>query len=387
MTNRSADLRVWTINGDFVSLKPTGVARYAREVTLALDALVAAGHPLTAGLRLNIVTPRAPSDLPVRAIPVDVLPEFDRPRLPQFWVQAQLPRHVKGGLVSFCNLAPVAIRQHIVCIHDLHTRLMPASYGLGFRLAHRIVLPMLGQQARFIATVSQLSCEHLVRFGIAPLAKIFVTYNGSDHVKAWDADRSALALDEHDFVLCLAQPQQYKNMELIRRIAEPLDRLGLDICVAGDCNAALGIFGLSPPGNVRLLGRVSDDDLAKLLKHARAFLFPSRVEGFGVPAVEAMALGCPVVASTSPCLPEVCGSAVLYAPPDDANAWISAIERLSSDPALRKSMVDRGHARAQRYRWRDIAEIYLRVMATADANPNPKSQTIGASAHNSLKGP
>jgi glycosyltransferase involved in cell wall biosynthesis len=374
----SADLRAWTINGDFVSLKPSGVARYAREVTLALDALVAARHPLTAGLRLNILAPRAPDDLPVRAIPVDVLPEFDRPRLPQFWVQTQLPRHVKGGLVSFCNLAPLATRRHIVCIHDLHTRLVPASYALGFRLAHRIALPILGRRAAWITTVSQLSGDHLVKFGVAPRSKIVVTYNGSDHVTAWDANRSALTLGERHFVLCLAQRQKYKNMELIRRIAEPIDRLELDVFMAGDLGAARGTFGSSAPGNVRLLGRISDDDLAKLLKFARAFLFPSRMEGFGVPAVEAMALGCPVVASTSPCLPEVCGSAALYADPDDANAWISAIERLCYDPSLRKTMVERGLACARRYRWRAIAEIYLRLMASVDADTKPQSRAIEA---------
>lgn len=96
--------RRWTINGDFLGLKPTGVARYATETTLALDALVAAEHPLTRGLSLRIVAPRSTS-LPVRSIPVDVVPEYTRPRLPQFWVQAQLPRHVDGGLLSFCNLA------------------------------------------------------------------------------------------------------------------------------------------------------------------------------------------------------------------------------------------------------------------------------------------
>ena len=120
--------RRWTINGDFVALAPTGVARYATEVTAALDRLVEEGHPLTRGLHLDVVAPRpwTGSGAP-KALAVRVVPEFARPRLPQFWVQAQLPRHVPGGLVSFCNLAPVMPRRHIVCIHDLHTRLSPRS--------------------------------------------------------------------------------------------------------------------------------------------------------------------------------------------------------------------------------------------------------------------
>ncbi len=299
----SGPQRVWTINGDFVSLRPTGVARYAREVTLALDSLLAAKHPLTAGLELNIIAPRSPTDLPLAAIPVEILAELSRPRLPQFWVQVQLPRHVTGGLLSFCNLAPIRTRRHIVCIHDLHTRVMPESYGLGFRWAHRVILPLVGRGARWITTVSQLSRDHLIDFGIAPAEKIVITYNGSDHASRWNADKASLTLGQRPYVVALGQRQRYKNTELIWRIAEPLDQLGLDIYVAGDLDAeSLGTFGPSTPSNVRLFGRVSDNDLARLFKHALALLFPSRIEGFGLPAVEAMAQGCPVIASTSPCL-------------------------------------------------------------------------------------
>jgi glycosyltransferase involved in cell wall biosynthesis len=359
--------RVWTINGDFVSLRPTGVARYAREVTLALDSLLAAKHPLTAGLELNILAPRSPTDLPLAAIPVRVLPEFSRPRLPQFWVQMQLPRHVSGGLLSFCNLAPIWTRRHIVCIHDLHTRVMPESYGLGFRCAHRVILPLVGRRARWITTVSELSRDQLIAFGIAPAEKIAITHNGSDHASRWSADKASLTLDERPYVVALGQRQRYKNTELIWRIAERLDQLGLDIYVAGDLDAeSLGTFGPSTPSNVRLFGRVSDNDLARLFKHALALLFPSRIEGFGLPAVEAMVQGCPVIASTSPCLPEICGDAAIYAGPDDGDAWVCAVQRLHSDPALRTEMAERGRARAQRYRWRDIAEIYLRLMASID---------------------
>jgi hypothetical protein len=117
----------WAISGDFLALKPTGVARYALEVTRALNALVAEDHPLTRNVELTLLAPRpAPSNF-LEHIPTRVIPEFNRPRLPQFWVQAQLPRAVQGGVLSFCNLAPVLVRRQIVCIHDLHTRIMPES--------------------------------------------------------------------------------------------------------------------------------------------------------------------------------------------------------------------------------------------------------------------
>jgi len=358
--------RVWTLNGDFVALKPTGVPRYAREVTRALDTLIGEGHPLTRGLKLEIVAPREPRGFSLDNIPVKVVPEYRKPRLPQVWVQLQLPRHVRGGLVSFCNLAPVAVRKHIVCIHDLHTRLMPKSYGLGFRLAHRVILPLLGRRARDIATVSSLSRDHLVAYKVAPAKKITITYNGGDHAAHWNADASGLAIGVRPFVFCLGQDQAYKNTELIWRIAPALDALGLDVYVAGSLSPAAQARLGARPANLRLLGRIKDDDLALMFREALCFLFPSRIEGFGLPAIEAMTCGCPVIASDAPCLPEVCADGALYAGPDDADAWVTAIEALHTDPHLRRDMTVRGHAVAGRYTWRRVALCYLSLMARAD---------------------
>lgn len=359
--------RRWTINGDFVNLNPNGVARYAREVTLALDALVAEGHPLARGLHLDLVAPR-PVQLPLSAIGVRVVPEFGRPRLPQFWVQLQLPRHVPGGLLSFCNLAPVVPRRHIVCIHDLHTIMMPESYGRLFRWAHRIMLPILGRRAARITTVSQLSRQHLAAWHVAAAEKVTVTYNGADHAERWDAGRARLwAETDRPYVMCLGRDQKYKNVELLLRLAPLLDAMGLDVWMAGDIGEAELLRHVSPlPGNLRRLGRIGDDDFKWALAGALCFLFPSRIEGFGLPAVEAMVAGCPVVASTSPCLPEVCGDAALYADPDDPDAWAEAIRSLQFRPDLRRSLVEAGRIRAGNYTWRGIAETYLRLMAEVD---------------------
>jgi glycosyltransferase involved in cell wall biosynthesis len=360
--------RVWTINGDFVTLQPTGVARYAREVTLALDALVGSRHVLTEGLEIRLVAPRPPKDLPVKAITVRVVPEFATPRLPQFWVQAQLPHHVEGGLLSFCNLAPMFIRRHIVCIHDLHTRIMPESYGLLFRLAHRIILPILGRNAACVATVSELSREHLAHYGIAAANKTVVTYNGSDHALRWNARKSVLSLGARPFVLYIGRSQRYKNGKLIWRIAPHLDDLGLDVYVVGALNSgSIASFGPKTPENVRLLGRINDDDLAKLFMHALCFLFPSRIEGFGLPVVEAMVHGCPVVASNAPCLPEVCGDAALFVDPEDDQGWVREVRRLKFEADLRTALIAKGRARAGEFTWARIAEQYLSLMHMIDS--------------------
>jgi glycosyltransferase involved in cell wall biosynthesis len=361
--------RRWTINGDFLTLRPSGLARYAREVTRALDGLLREQHSLTRGLSMVIVAPREPSEpLRLEKLPVRVLPEWRWPRLPQFWVQAQLPWSVEGGLLSFCNLGPLLVRRQILCIHDLQTCLVPDSYGRGFRLAHQILLPLLGRSTAAVTTVSGFSKSNLARYGVVRERKVVVTYNGHEHALRWDPSRSSLALGERPFVLALGRRERHKNNDLLRQLAAPLDGLGLDLCIAGDVDPAVFEAGnRTLPANLRLLGRVDDDDLARAFEEALCFLFPSRVEGFGLPALEAMARGCPVVASDAACLPEIYGSGALYAPPDDVKAWIGQVRRLKEEPLLRDEMRAEGRARSERYSWRTIAETYLEIMARIDS--------------------
>ena len=92
------------------------------------------------------------------------------------------------------------------------------------------------------------------------------------------------------------------------------------------------------PPNVKHLGRVSDNDLAFLYQNALCLVFPSWTEGFGLPALEAMSLGCPVISSDAASLPEVCGEAALYAPPNDGSAWLAAIGQIAAEPTLREKL-------------------------------------------------
>ncbi|HEX4768314.1 MAG TPA: glycosyltransferase family 1 protein [Lichenihabitans sp.] len=360
--------RVWTINGDFVGFEATGVARHGREVVAAMDALIDEGHPLTEGLALRMLVPRLPSGfIPLRHVEADVLPEW-RPRLPQVWVQLQLPRHVSGGLVSFGNLAPIGATRHIACVHDAQTFVVPDSYSRMFRAAHRLILPRLGRSAAVITTVSHHSKEQLTRLGIARPDKVAVVPNGADHVRRWNPLRASRDWRRpRPFALGLARSQAHKNPELFARLAEPLDRLGVDLVLFGDVDRA--VFGEDAGArlrNLHLVGRLGDDDVAAALGQALCFLLPSRTEGFGLPAVEAMALGCPVLASSAPALPEVCGDAALYADPDDVDGWVAAVQGLARDEPRRAELVARGRARAALFSWRRTAEAYLRLMARID---------------------
>jgi len=362
--------RRWTINGDFLRLKPNGVARHARETLLALDRLLQEQHPLTQGLSLTVVSPCKPDrDFRLSAISHKVVPEYSRPRLPQFWAQCQLPFHVEGGLLSFCNLAPVVIARQIVCIHDLHTYIMPESYGRGFRWTHRLVLPILGRRARQIATVSRYSRESIIDYRVAQPENLSVVYNGCDHVLRWQPEASSLRLSGQPFVLCLGQPQPYKNLQLVLSLLPELKELGLDLAIAGDLGEDYVREHLGEvPGNLRLLGRASDDDLARAYSKAFCFLFPSRIEGFGLPALEAMMHGCPVIASRAAAIPEICENAVVYGGVDSPGEWIAALRMLIQQPKTRARLSEDARKQAARYTWAGVAKRYLHLMAMVDAS-------------------
>jgi glycosyltransferase involved in cell wall biosynthesis len=221
--------------------------------------------------------------------------------------------------------------------------------------------------------VSRLSREHLADYGIAPRSKIVVTYNGADHAKRWVAGRARPSnAPTRPYVACLGRDLEYKNTELMVRLAPFLDEMGLDLLVAGDVD--LSVYcrgGARPADNIQLLGRISDDEFAQVLSRALCFLFPSRIEGFGLPAIEAMVHGCPVIASTSPCLPEICGDAALFADPDCIDGWLAAITKLRDDKGLRTQLVDKGNTRATAFSWRKIAELYLELMAEVDGVQPP----------------
>ena len=116
---------------------------------------------------------------------------------------------------------------------------------------------------------------------------------------------------------------------------------------------------------------MTDNELAALLQDSLCLALPSLEEGFGLPALEAMALGCPVVVSNRASLPELCGDAALYATPFDGDAWLDAFVSLRNVAALREQLGARGRLRAQHYRWARTAEIYLKEMARLDGLPVP----------------
>lgn len=354
--------RYWSINGRFLTQSITGVQRYAGEIVRALDTLLKARPD---GLEIELlVPPGARTRLPLQNISVRTVGRLNG----HLWEQTSLPAAVRGGLLSLCNTGPVALRRQIVCIHDMNLRHCPASYTPAFRALYRTLVPALGRSAGAVATVSAYSASELVRFGICPSEKLFIAPNGHEHVRRWMPKPIGLAFPARETIVLLGSRAPHKNTGLIVDMAERLASAGFRLAVVGAPDPrvfdAEGSNHGSP--NVAWLGRISDDELATLLRNCLCLAFPSLVEGFGLPPLEAMALGCPVVVSDRASLPEICGDAALYASPADAEAWFERFIELAATPALRERMIARGRMAASRFSWFRSAERYLEAMAAMD---------------------
>jgi glycosyltransferase involved in cell wall biosynthesis len=359
--------RRWCINGRFLGQPVTGVQRYAREIVRALGRHAAEGHPLARDLELELLVPAGtPREADFPAVRTHVVGGPGG----HAWEQAIVPAHARAGLLSLCNTGPLLVRRHIVCIHDVNTRACPGSYSLAFRALYGALLPTLGRTAACIATVSNYSAGQLVHHGIASGAKIVVAPDGYEHALSWTPRHSpgTRAAAGPDTVVIIGSPAPHKNVGIVLGMAARLAEAGLRVAVAGASDARVFQAGpdLTQAANVSWLGRLSDEELAALLEDSLCLAFPSLAEGFGLPALEAMALQCPVVASDCASLPEICGDAALYAPPFDADAWLACFLRLRRDAGLRAGMIARGRARAEFYSWRKSAEVYLQAMARID---------------------
>lgn len=366
---RTMERRRWSINGRFLTQSVTGVQRYGHQILRALDQLLDRHHSLTRDLDIELLAPPGTALPPLAVIGSRSIGRVDG----HIWEQSVLPCHAQGGLVSLCNTGPLCHYKHIVCIHDVNTRSYPGSYSPQFRALYRVLLPLLGRTAAVIATVSRYSAEELVRYGICSRDKIALAPDGHEHALQWVPQHSSrtCSVAGQDTIVLVGSPAPHKNVALICSLAGRLKAAGLRIAVVGLSDPRVFSAGAFEPDadNITWIGRLSDDELAALLADSLCLAFPSFVEGFGLPPLEAMALGCPVIASDRASLPEICGDAALYASPDDPDSWFSQFIRLHNDQHLRATLTKAGRIRAQFFSWSRSAESYLLAMARADAIP------------------
>ncbi len=353
-------LRV-VVNGRFLAQVHTGVQRYGAETLRALDALLVADPLLASRLDVVLAVPDGVHHLPVplQAIRLAHVPG----RAGHLWEQWPLLLFSRGAyLVNFNYSGPLLKRRQLVTIHDATVRAMPQAFNRSYRWVHNAMVAVLGRSADTVMTISAFSRDEIQRWFGLTRDDILIGREGGEHAVLPADDDAVLrrhGLRAGQYVLGVGSIKPNKNFGLLGRAMRLLPEYPWPVAIAGAKD--IGIFrdAAALPDGFRFLGFVPDAELAALYRHAAWFVFPSLYEGFGLPAVEAMANGCPVLAARAASIPEVCGDAALYFDPNDPASLAAVLRTAAERPDLREKLVAAGHECLAHYNWRANAQILL----------------------------
>lgn len=351
-------------NARFLTQSASGVQRYAAELISATDRLIGLGEVDSAQLSFSLLAPRQPQrSLNLTNIPTKQVGRFQG----HLWEQAELPLYTKGGLLfSPGNTSPVSTSKQIVTIHDAAVFAVPQAFSQAFRVWYKTLLPRVGRVARKVLTDSEFSKRELVRYCGVAADKIQVIPLGSEHVLRNVPDDSVI--EKHDlhrrpFILAVSNQNPSKNFAALARALQRLDTSSFDVVIVGGVNPK--VFQTSvelPSEDIKYIGYVDDEELLALYKRAACFIYPSLYEGFGLPPLEAMTCGCPVIVSDAASLPEVCGDAALYCDPYSPQDIAEKIQRVMGDDKLASGLKQRGLERAKLFSWEACARETVKTI-------------------------
>lgn len=348
----------------------TGVQRYATELVKALDRMIERGELDEKELAFTLLAPASGSiaDLNLSRIPVRRVGKLKG----HLWEQLELPLYArKGLLLNLCNTSPMLKRNQVTTIHDAAVYAVPQTYSAPFRTWYKLLFAIARRGgSKRVVTVSEFSKEELVRYCGIPSSRIRTIYHGKEHLREYRADTAYAAelAGKRPFVLAVSSRSPNKNFGSIQRAYQLLKAPKFDIVVAGGAHPSvfagmeqIGEGGQDGIGGYRYVGYVNDSQLKALYEQAACFVYPSFYEGFGLPPLEAMASGCPVIVSDKASLPEVCGDAALYCDPHKPEQLAEQLGRLMNDPQLREELRVKGLERANLYSWEKCS---LETLAT-----------------------
>ncbi|MGI8587097.1 MAG: glycosyltransferase family 4 protein [Chloroflexia bacterium] len=356
----------------FAGINNTGVGRYSRQLAAALRAL--ADRP-AGQFDLAVFGPSAHASLHrLRDL------ALENPLATQAWLPMRLAAYRPDILHSTAFVGPLWGRgRFVLTFHDLIYHHYPADYdGLWLRVIEALA-PRALRRARAVIAISRCTADDLARNYRVPAGKIHVVPIGIDSAFFAPVPPARVAAVRERFGL--TAPYVLHTGALVRRknLAMLVRAFSRYCAEAGDDTTLLALTGRPAPGmpgvadllsaiessparaRIRLLGHAPGPDLPALYAGARLVVYPTEFEGQGLPPLEAMAVGTPVLASSTPAVAEVAAPAAYLADPHAEPAWSAALARLLPDSSLRASMVERGLSVASNYTWPRCAEATLAI--------------------------
>ena len=294
------------------------------------------------------------------------------------WEQLILPARAVRARALLCpaNLAPLAFPRNVIVIHDAAALRHPEWYSPAYAAWQRRILPALARRALHVVTVSEFSRGELADLLDLSPDRVTVISGGVDpaFTPQADADAARRALNlARPYVLCVASQTARKNLRELVPAARQLAAEGIEVVVAGGHRPQFAREqGLE---TLRHLGAVPDALLPGLYAGAEAFALPSLYEGFGLPVLEAMSCGTPVVAADTTALPGTAGGAARLVAPEQ---MAEALTALLGDDDERQRLRAAGVARAAEFTWdRTAREVDALLSARAAAPPAGRRRASG----------
>ena len=272
------------------------------------------------------------------------------------WQQLVLPRIATDGVLwAPHGTLPLALRiPSVATLHDFSSLTMPFRHRARTVLSFNVFIGRSLQMATRIAAVSRAVAEEAVRWFGVSRARIEMVPNGVDEFFTPDGD-------EDDYVLFVGTIEPRKGLDDLLAVWDSLPRPRPRLILCGDA----GWGDVPSPRDAEVIGYVDRARLRELYRHARAFVYPSRYEGFGIPPLEAMACGAPVIATRTGAIPEYADGAALLVDPGDRAALRDALTRMLTNKSLRSELRVRGAERARVYTWDRSAALMAQLFAEA----------------------
>lgn len=353
------------INGRFLTKQITGEQRYALELTQAIDSILDQRDHEEHWCFLVPKGTRLPENAVYKHIGLKEVGYLHG----HAWEQFELPFYSKGSLLlNFCDMAPIFKSNQIVTIHDMALKDHPEFFTKVFLNWHKFVFSFTVHRSKKICTVSNFSKSRLMKYYHLPSNGVCIVpcacsgifkrdALGIDIYKKWNLDKNK------KIILAVSSMSPNKNFKGVVEAFEYLNNDDVQIVIAGGANPKVfASHKKSINPNIKYVGYVTDDELLMLYKCADCFIYPSFYEGFGLPPLEAMTNGCPVVVSEQDALKETCGKAAVYCNPSNPKNIAEGINSLIDNDKLRTNQIKLGYEQSEKFSWEKSAKVYLSVI-------------------------